>query len=999
MSQRIKKPTREKPKHWRSLDELGMASDTRAAGRRELPSGTSDPSVLPLGEVSRRRFLGLVSATAALAATAACSKVDRGSIVPYTKRPVEVIPGVANYYASTFQEASRVYSVLVKTREGRPIHIAGNDEHPASRGKTSPRAVADVLRLYDPDRLRGPKLDGEPASWPDADRTVLKALASAKATEATVLLMTGAVLSPSRRALIAELKTVLPSLVHVAWEPSASEASQTVATRVFGGPVRLRPRLDEAKAILSLGDDFLSGEDPEAIASFAARRRPGEPGDPMNRLWVLEGAMTLTGMAADHRLPLRPSRTAEVVLALAGALHRLGIPLPAGVDGAALPQGVPAGVPEKWLLALAADLKAASAGAVALCGDAMPPEVHVGALLLNSMLGAIGKALEVRAAQPLATLADLQRLAREMKSGRVGTAIFWDVNPAYAFPQAEVWKDAMASTPLRVWLGVLEDETAAQCQAVLPEHHWLEAWGDYEGEDGRLTLQQPTVGALYDSRQGEEILLTWLGGLDAATVPDYHAYLKGQWQRKVYPAGSPVPFERFFQAALHDGLVHRQSPSLPAPAVNGGVLAGWTKRTAPEQPGEFELMLMPGAAVYDGRYANSGWLQELPDPVTKITWGNPVTVSVADAQRLGLQDGDVVTLEAGGTSVQSPCVLQPGQAEGVLTLALGFGRTTGSVAAGVGVNAYPLIEAASSAPHLRQGVRLSKAGGRETLPVTQGHHKMEGRDIIRTFTLAEYAREAKTGNEQKDFPTLYPGQEFPDHKWGMAIDLSTCVGCNGCVIACQSENNIPVVGPEQVVKGREMHWIRVDRYYEGDPANPSVAHQPMLCQQCDNAPCENVCPVNATTHSPDGLNQMTYNRCVGTRYCANNCPYKVRRFNFLEFTANKTRPESLVYNPEVTVRPRGVMEKCTFCVQRINDARIRAKGENRPLRDGEIVPACAAACPGEAIIFGDLKDPRSRVSVLSQSDRGYKVLEELGARPAITYLANLKNPAPGLEET
>jgi MoCo/4Fe-4S cofactor protein with predicted Tat translocation signal len=986
---------REKPRHWRSLDERELTPAARAAGWQEFAPGASGPAELPQGGVSRRRFLGLVGATAALAATTACSKMDRGSIVPYTKRPVEVIPGVANYYASTFAEGRRVYSVLVKTREGRPIHITGNDEDPAYKGKTSPRAVADVLRLYDPDRLRAPKLDGRSATWSEVDRQVLAGLVSAKASGKTVFLMTGAVPSPSRRALIAQMKETIPSLIHMAWEPADNSGRQSAAQMAFGGPVDVKPRLDKAKVILSLGSDFLNGEDPAAIASFAAQRRPSHASDPMNRLWVVEGAMTLTGMAADHRFPVKPSKTAEVAFALAGALHGMGVPLPANVDGASLPKGSPAGFEANALDALAKDLKAAGTGALVLCGDSMPMEVHLAAHLINFMLGASGNTLEVRSTQPSASLADLQRMAEAMGSGDAAAAIFWGVNPAYAFADAQLWKGTLAKVPLKVWMGVLEDETAAQCSFVLPENHWLEAWGDYEVDDGRVTLQQPTVGALYDTRQGEETLLAWLKGLGAPVASDYHSYLRARWQKNLYPAGSPVPFERFFEAALHDGLIRREPSALPAPVMVASSLDGAAKR-APVGPSDgFELILRPGAAVYDGRYANSGWLQELPDPVTKITWGNPVSVAVADAKRLGLQDGDLVTIEASGASVHAPCVLQPGQAEGVLTLELGYGRTVGSVAAGVGVNAYPFMDASSASPNLRQGVRLSKAGGREALPITQGHHRMEGRDIVRSYTVAEYAKEAAKGEKREEPVTLYPEQQFPDHKWGMAIDLSSCVGCSGCVVACQSENNIPVVGPEQVVKGREMHWIRIDRYYEGDPGNPSVAHQPMLCQQCDDAPCENVCPVGATNHSPDGLNQMVYNRCVGTRYCANNCPYKVRRFNFLEFTAFKKDPEALVYNPEVTVRPRGVMEKCTFCVQRISDARMRAKGENRPLRDGEIVPACAAACPAEAIVFGDLKDPKSRVSELSGSDRGYKVLEELGVRPAITYLANLKNPAGG----
>jgi molybdopterin-containing oxidoreductase family iron-sulfur binding subunit len=404
---------------------------------------------------------------------------------------------------------------------------------------------------------------------------------------------------------------------------------------------------------------------------------------------------------------------------------------------------------------------------------------------------------------------------------------------------------------------------------------------------------------------------------------------------------------------------------------------------------------MPNTAVYDGRYANNGWLNELPDPVTKVTWGNPLLLALADARQAGIKDGDVVRVSAGEETLEVPAIIQPGQAAGVAGLASGFGRRTGNVAAGVGVNAFALADPGSGSPYLRTGARLSATGENRAVPRTQEHFRMEGRDLARSWTLGQYGEEAARprGNQGgRELSSLIPAQEFQGHKWGMVIDLSACVGCSGCVIACQSENNIPVVGPERVLRSREMHWIRVDRYYEGDPEAPSVIHQPIVCQQCDDAPCEIVCPVGATTHSPDGLNQMTYNRCVGTRYCSNNCPFKVRRFNFFDYTSMKKEPEILVFNPEVTVRPRGVMEKCTFCVQRIEDVKQRSKVEGRQIRDGEIRPACAAACPAEAIVFGDLNDPDSRVSRMSRWDRGYKMLEELGIKPSVTYLADISNP-------
>jgi molybdopterin-containing oxidoreductase family iron-sulfur binding subunit len=752
--------------------------------------------------------------------------------------------------------------------------------------------------------------------------------------------------------------------------------------------VEIAPRLDESQVILSLGSDFLNGEDVEAVAAFAARRRLSHPDQPMNRLWTFEGPMTLTGSNADQRFPVKPGRLASLAFALAKELNaRRGVALPAGTDLSAVPDGVPRGVdiPARAWARLVDDLAAAGHRAVVLCGAEMPAEAHVAAHLLNAMLGSTG--VDVRPAEPLASRRDLESVTRDMASGAYAAAVLWDVNPAFAYAPGAAWKDAFAKVPFRAWIGLIEDESSAQCDLALPENHWLESWGDF-GFGSPVALQQPTIGTLHDTRQGEDILLGAIRSLGGTVAGDYHARLRARWQAPAPSAG----VDRSFEAALHDGLVLAGSQQ-PRPPFRGASVAGAAARAAARAGDGMELVLFPGFATRDGRYANNGWLQECPDPVTKVTWGNPVTLSPGDARKLGVEDGALVTVDTGRASLRVPALVQPGQADGVLALALGYGRSSGSVAAGVGVNAFALMSNDPASANLQTGVRLSVAGGSAELARTQRHHSMEGRDLARSYTTAAFAARTKTPHREADLASLYPDQHFPEHKWGMVVDLSACVGCSACVLACQSENNVSVVGAGQVARGREMHWIRIDRYYEGNPASPRTVHQPMLCQQCDSAPCENVCPVAATNHSPDGLNQMIYNRCVGTRYCANNCPYKVRRFNFLEYTSHKTEPETLVYNPEVTVRPRGVMEKCTFCVQRIQDAKIRAKGEGRAVRDGDIVTACMAACPTDAIVFGDLKDPKSRVSQLAGEHRGYKVLEEVGARPAITYLADLKNPA------
>ncbi len=979
----------ETPQFWRTLEERIETPEAQTAAHDEflpgaVPSAFDDVHGLPpKNGFSRRDFLGLVSATAALAATVACDRKGQGTVVPYTKRPVEIVPGIANYYASAFNEGRRVYPVLVKTREGRPIHLTGNDEHPGVKGKTSPRTMADVLRLYDPDRLRAPKAGGRTLGWAEADTQLHTALKAAKASGKSVLLISGAVASPTRKALLADLKAALPTLEHLALEPAAGDAPEEAAKASFGQAVELQPRLAKAKVILSLGADFLNGEDPEALGAWGAQRRLKSAKDEINRLWVLEGPLTLTGTNADVRVPVSPSRLSAMAFALAKELAGKGMSLPAGTDLSSISAGVPAelGGNTKLWSNLIKDLQLAGRQAVVLCGAQMPAEAHQAAHLLNAMLGT--EAIGIRPAEPLASVQDLQAATKGMAEGRYGAAMFWDVNPAYTYPQAAAWKAAVAKVPFTAWIGQVEDETAAQSHLLLPENHWLESWGDFNTPEAAV-LQQPAIGTLYDTRQGEDVLLGAIKALGGSAPASYHAYLQGRWQQR-------LPLGTSFEQALHDGLVKTDDKG-SAPAFKGASVAAAAKKAAESKAQGLELVLFPGFATHDGRHANNSWLQETPDPITKMTWDNPVSVSVQDAQALGIQEGDLVSVSLGGTSLLLPAVIQPGQAKGVLTLALGYGRTTGGVAKGVGVNAFPLMGLDPVSANVAKGVRLSRTGGKKELSRTQSHHRMEGRDLVRSLTMDEFEHHPQGHHPMPELVSLYEEQKFPDHKWGMVIDLAACTGCSACVVACQSENNVPVVGPEQVAKGREMHWIRIDRYYEGELENPKVVHQPMLCQHCDSAPCENVCPVNATNHSPDGLNQMAYNRCVGTRYCANNCPYKVRRFNFLEYTAYKTEPETLVHNPEVTVRPRGVMEKCSFCVQRINDVKIRAKGDGRTILDGEITTACMAGCPSDAIVFGDLKDPKSKVAQLVAASRAYKVLEEIGAKPAITYLADLKNP-------
>jgi Fe-S-cluster-containing dehydrogenase component/anaerobic selenocysteine-containing dehydrogenase len=999
-------PAAQEPLRYRSVEELDPDGGLSSVQSGEFSPWASLPMNVPASDISRRRFLSLISASAALAFGTSCSKIDRGKIVPYTKRPGEIIPGEAAYYASTFQEGLITHGVLVRTREGRPIHIEGNTECPLFRGKTSMRAVGDILGLYDPDRLRRPSAGGRPSTWEQAGPEFARVMKEARDAGKPVLLLTDAIMSPTRKALIDALQKAVPTLRHAAWEPAASQPEILAAMAYYGEATLPQLHVDRADVILSLQADFLGGDGnaPPLIRDFAARRKMSKPSDPINRLWVIEGCMSLTGANADQRLMVRPSRIASLAFALARYLNEsLGIALPSGIsretlqffDIASLTQTL--GVPASLFQGLCDDLRRAGKAALVVAGSALPMEAHIACNLLNTMLGAEGHTTDRSFSVPgpeLLTYAGLQGLLSDAAQGAFAAAIFWGANPAYAFPDATIWKNAIAKIPQTVRIGLYEDETARDCHWRLPEHHWLEAWGDFEPSADLLTLRQPVIGAIYDTKQGEEILLSCLRALGVENAPSYLDYLKNRWQREVYPPDTPVDFESFWNAALHDGVLKRTANLRPAPVPHPEAIVAAVRSAAEGAAvGEMELVFLQGAAVYDGRYANNGWFNELPDPVTKTTWGNPLLLSVSDSARLGLKDQDMVRVTGGPRSLEVPVIIQPGQAPGVASLSLGYGRQTGNVAANIGVNAYSLMDALSAAPHLRGNVHIVRTTGSCAIPRTQTHHHLDGRDNARSWTLAEYSQ--KAGEEKEGLISLIPNPQFPGHKWGMAIDMSACVGCSACVIACQSENNIPVVGPERVAEGREMHWIRIDRYYEGNPQAPAIIHQPVLCQHCDNAPCEIVCPVNATTHSTDGLNQMAYNRCVGTRYCSNNCPYKVRRFNFFDYTSFKKAPENLVYNPEVTVRPRGVMEKCTFCIQRIQDARQRAKVEERPLADGEITPACAAACPAEAIVFGDLNDPNSRVSKMQRINRSYRMLEELGIKPAVTYLADISNPVGG----
>ncbi len=978
-------------RYWKSLEELADSPGFQEFLHREFPENASewtDPS-------GRREFLKVMGASMALAGLTACTRQPAETIVPYVKPPEEIVPGRALFFATAVLDGGYAKGVLVESHEGRPTKIEGNPDHPASLGATDAATQASILELYDPDRSQTVKQLGEIRSWGAFVAAVKAALAAQKPLGGAGLrILTETVTSPT---LAAQIKAVLAEYPQARWhqyEPLAPDNARTGAQLAFGQPAEARYRLAEADVIFSLESDFL-GRGPDGVRltrEFAQRRRVGEGQAAMSRLYVAEGSPSLTGANADHRLSLRSSEVEGLARAVAAGL---GLAV-SGATGAHGP----------FVVALVKDLQRAGAGALVIAGESQPPAVHALAHAMNARLGSVGRTVSFSApvaASPEAQSASLASLAQDMAAGKVDTLVVLGANPAYHAPADLEFGKAMERVALRFHAGLYEDETAARCQWHVALAHPLESWGDARAGGGATTILQPLIAPLYGGKSPHEVLSV------LSSQPERSGYelLRDQWKQTLGEAD----FESRWLRAVHDGVVPgTEQPDVP---VSPSLGAWATAAPAPAVPG-LEIVFRPDPNVGDGRLANNGWLQELPRPLTKLTWDNAVLMSPRTAEKLGVALGtsntgsantasgsptDVVEVRYQGRSVRGPAWVLPGHPDDAITVHLGFGRTrAGRVGNGVGFDAFALRT--SDAPWFGSGAQVTKTGERVYLACTQDHWSMEGRNPVRSVSLEEFEKDPHAIAEMGEAPprelNMYPEFKYEGHAWGMAIDLGSCVGCNACTVACQSENNIPVVGKEQVARGREMHWIRVDRYFEGDVDSPSVHHQPVPCMHCEQAPCETVCPVAATVHSDEGLNDMVYNRCVGTRYCSNNCPYKVRRFNFFLYQDWTTPSLKLLRNPDVSVRSRGVMEKCTYCVQRIQRVKIDARNQGRPVKDGEIQPACAQACPAQAIVFGDVNDPASAVSKAKASPRNYGVLEELNTRPRTTYLGSVKNPNPEL---
>ena len=958
------------PLYWRALEELAGQPDVRARIHELVPH----PSLLDPG-LDRRGFLRLLGASLALAGLGACSRPPQQEIVPWVRHPDQLPPALPRFYASTLACARDVAGVLVETHQGRPTKIEGNPAHPMSLGATSPAMQAAVLELWDPDRSQAPLHEGVAASWDDF-RAQAATLAARYVHDGRGLhVLGGRIDSPTLAAQRGAWLARFPGSRWYQYEAIDEDSALAGALLAFGTPLRARYRFDQAKVVLALEADFL-GSQPGALRharDFIGSRMP--EADDFNRLYVVEASPSLTGAKADHRWPLASARVGTFALEL-GEL--LGLPDVHATQSS--------GISARRLRALAQDLEAQRGRALVLAGRAQPPWVHALAHLLNDALGNAGRTVEYYApAEPWENAGEgLRELTAAMAAGRVETLLVLDGNPAYATPADARFAERLAKVSQRIHLGLYRDETAFACQWHLPRSHALESWSDLRAADGTASLVQPVIAPLYDSRTVHQLLAMFLGDTRSE-----RECVQSTWR-----AQDGADADGFWTASLQVGVIAGSAPPAQAPRVDTGFLA---QRHAPHDPSGLELLLAPDPTVWDGRYANNGWLQELPKPLTTLTWSNVALVSPELALAHDLKNGDALELRVGGRHTQAPVWIMPGLAARSVTAHLGYGRRrAGRVGEQLGFDAYALRSLA--APWRSGGLQINRTGAHYTLAATQRHHAMEGRAPVRTGTLEQFRAQPAFAQDAPTPPSLYPARPPGEYAWGMSVDLNACIGCGACTIACQAENNIPVVGAEEVERGREMHWIRVDRYYEGDAQAPRIHHQPVPCMHCEHAPCELVCPVGATVHDAEGLNVQVYNRCVGTRFCSNNCPYKVRRFNFLQYSDLATESLKAQRNPDVSVRNRGVMEKCTYCIQRIETAHIAADIAGRRIADGEVLTACQAACPTQAIVFGDQQDPASAVSRQKASPRHYALLAELNTRPHTTYLASIRNPHPALED-
>ncbi|MGA0368473.1 MAG: 4Fe-4S dicluster domain-containing protein, partial [Kiritimatiellia bacterium] len=952
--------------------------------------------------VDRRSFMKLMGGSAALAGLAACTRQPKELIVPYVKAPEEIVPGKPLFYATARMFAGFAQGIMVESHMGRPTKVEGNPLHPASLGATDTFSQASVLDLYDPDRQPGYRKAGIPKDYNSFKSELQTALAGCPEGEGLRILLPHSS-SPTEKRLCDQIVKDLPQAqIHV-FDPVSTENEVLGLEKLFGKPMQSVLHLDQADVLVSLDSDFM-GWSPARVRyaqDFASRRRIVD-GAKRNRFYAVESSYTLTGSNADDRLPVRAGRVNGIARALAAGL------------------GLPCEVPElneretAFVKAMASDLKKAGRQGLVVAGLQQSPEVHALANLINAQLTSIGTTVDFIEPQlngPVRVQENFTDLVRDMHDGKVKVLALLDVNPVYAAPHTVRFSKALENVPFSFQLGAFYDETAEECSWALSSTHYLETWNDMAAFDGTVSIAQPLIAPLYESRSRLEIL-----SLIAGAEMSAFDLVRETWMTRMGLTDDEEGFRRFWRTSLHDGFI-QGTAAKPWKGLKAKIDVLKEPFSDPQADFGLEVVFRPDPKVWDGEFANNPWLQELPAPVSTLTWDSVITMSPGTARKYKIRLTDegvqkrtvvrpkvqIIELNLNKRTLQGPVLVIPGHPDDTVTVTLGGGRSIGKVAKGVGYNASSLRTVAE--PWIQQGATVLEMNRWHELALTQDHFPLQadGRALIREAGMQQY-------QQVPDFPqqmahqfdrkfTLYPEWDYSKGlQWGMVVDLNTCTGCNACIVACQAENNIPTVGKNEVMNGRQMHWIRVDRYFEElDNGETRLHVMPMACVHCENAPCETVCPVGATMHSTEGLNMMVYNRCVGTRYCSNNCPYKVRRFNFYKYTDEETESIKLQRNPDVTVRLRGVMEKCTYCVQRLNLARIDSKVNNRPFKDGDVVTACQQACPTQAITFGNIIDPNSKVARLKANGLNYTILEPLNTRARTSYLGKVRNPNPELE--
>jgi len=981
----------DKKEYWKSLEQLDGSPEFKKFLDSEFPLVAEDGAD---STFSRRKFLSIMGASFALAGLTSCRRPVE-AIVPHVMPPEDIALGVPVEYHTTMPNGIHAYGLTVRTYDGRPIKIEGNPAHPSTQGASNSFIQAEILNLYDPDRSKSVLNNSAERSWDDFVvfwRGLLQKYSHNNGDGLAIISPSFSDPTQKRQAL--ELKKKMPKMHWVVYDPISDENIYKGIKAATGRDLIPLLSYDKAKVILSIDSDFLflERENLSQARGFAAGRKMSSHVDELNRLYVVESAVSVTGAAADHRLALHSSQVGAFVGALAVELTALGL----AVKGTAqIEAGIRNHFDAKWLRAVAEDLLAHFGQSIVAAGRSQSIAVHALVLAINSALGNIGKTVDYRLAEDdfLPDGAELAKLKYRMDNGEISTLIVMNSNPVYDSPVALDF----AKVENIIHFGEHVNETGDDAHWHVPKAHFLESWGDAKSVDATLSIIQPMIKPLYsDAKSLVEFLQLLASGEDKRG----YEIVRQTWQ-SILPRRD---FEKAWRKTLHDGLAQNTAIQFRPAVRDTGVstaLAYYSLLGDDSGRNSLSLVLQASSQTFDGRYANNGWLLENPHPITKLVWDNAALVSPETAAKLGVKNNDVLQVSVNKKSVELPVWIVPGQANNVIVVELGFGRTVaGRVGDNIGVNVYPLRDQVNL-------FALTKASAKKIdrtykLTSTQNHGSMEGRPLVREATLQEYKEHPEFAKEAVEHPplqSLWKEQKYDKgNQWGMTIDLNSCIGCGACTVACQSENNIAIVGKKQVSHGREMHWIRVDRYFTGNPQKPDFVHQPVACHHCEMAPCESVCPVAATVHDSEGLNVMVYNRCVGTRYCSNNCPYKVRRFNFFNYIKDYPETIKMAQNPNVTVRSRGVMEKCTYCLQRINEGKRKAKDEGRELHDGEIQTACQQACPTQAITFGNILDKESKVAKSKELDRNYGMLGELNLKPRTSYLAKVRNPNPKLLE-